>query len=186
MITFNENYQIFSLETKNSTYSIKIDNGFLLHAYYGKKISGDDLTYLTRHREFGFASINPEREKLSYMDYIPFELPVDGLGDFRESALSVVSSKGHNGIEPKYVSHRIYKGAPVLNGLPCVFGEGAETLEINSVDEILNVEVTVLYTIFDGIDSAIRRTKLKNKRTRRKVVATKEKKGKETTEDEQV
>ena len=162
MITFNENYQIFSLETKNSTYSIKIDNGFLLHAYYGKKISGDDLTYLTRHREFGFASINPEREKLSYMDYIPFELPVDGLGDFRESAISVVSSKGHNGIEPKYVSHRIYKGTHVLNGLPCVFGEGAETLEINSVDEILNVEVTVLYTIFDGIDAVIRSTKIRN------------------------
>lgn len=162
MIKFNKKTSIFTIETKNTSYAIKIDNSFLLHAYYGKKISGDDLTYLTRYREFGFADTMPEREKLSYMDYIPFELPVDGIGDFRETALAVTSTEGHNAIEPKYVSHTVTKSAPELKGLPCVFGKGAETLEIKSVDPILNVEVTLLYTIFSDTDTIVRSTKVKN------------------------
>ena len=162
MITFNKKTSIFTIETENSTYAIKIDNGFLLHAYYGKKISGDDLTYLTRHREFGFASINPEREKLSYMDYIPFEFPGDGLGDFRETALAVTSNEGHNGIEAKYVNYKITKSAPVLKELPCVFGKGAETLEITTHDSVLNVDVILYYTVFSGIDAIIRSTKVIN------------------------
>lgn len=166
MIKFNKKTSIFTIETKNTSYAIKIDNGFLLHAYYGKKISGDDLTYLTRHREFGFADIKPEREKLSYMDYIPFEMPVDGVGDFRETALAVTSSEGHNALEAKYVSHTISKAAPQLEGLPCVFGKGAETLEIKSLDPILNVEVTLLYTIFSDTDTIIRSTKVKNLSTK--------------------
>lgn len=110
MISFNKDTNLFCINNADTTYAIKIDNGHVLHAWFGKACGDDDLTYLTRHREFGFAETMPEREKLSYNDYIPFEMPCDGLGDFRESALSVINAKGHNGIEPLYKSHRIYKG----------------------------------------------------------------------------
>ncbi|MCF0242902.1 MAG: alpha-galactosidase, partial [Treponema sp.] len=161
MITFNKNTGIFKLENNETTYAIKVDNGNLLHVWYGSRLEEEDLTYLTRNREFGFSDTMPEREKLSYMDYIPFELPCDGLGDFRETALSVINENGHNGIEPKYKAHKIYKGTPSLDGLPCVFGD-AETLEITAEDKLINVEITLLYTVFENINSIVRSVKIKN------------------------
>ena len=41
-IIFDENNRLITLNTKNSTYQMKIDEyGFLLHLYYGKRLTGD-------------------------------------------------------------------------------------------------------------------------------------------------
>lgn len=50
-ITYNSNNQLFTLETQNTTYQFQVDIcGFLLHLYYGKKVSGNMnylLTFMT-------------------------------------------------------------------------------------------------------------------------------------------
>ena len=41
-IIFDENNRLITLNTKNSTYQMKIDEyGFLLHLYYGKRTNGN-------------------------------------------------------------------------------------------------------------------------------------------------
>lgn len=165
MILFDKDTQTFRMDTPSSTYCISICNkGYIGHAYYGSRIGKDDVTYLTRFKEYGFSDSPVFREKHSFLDFFPQEYPTDGMGDFRESALAVTDSDGHNGIELKYKSHKITGGAIALEGLPAVFGnkEDCSTLEITASDEILDVEVTLVYTVFEKIDAIVRSVKIIN------------------------
>ena len=161
MITFDEQSKLFRLDTAASTYCILISKkGYLAHAYYGPKIGKDDVGYLTRQMEYGFSDSPVFREKLCLLDYLPFELPTDGLGDYRESALAITDSNGNNAVELKYKAYEIINGTNKLNGLPCVFGSNAQTLKITTVDEILNITVDLFYTIFDDTDAIVRSVKI--------------------------
>lgn len=169
MILFDKNSSSFRLETPASSYIITIaKKGYVAHTYYGTKLADDDVTYLLRQMEYGFSDNKIFREKLSLLDMLPQELPTDGVGDFRESALAVTDVNGHNAIELKYKSYKITDGAQKLNGLPSVFGEkkDCQTLEIFTEDEVLGVEVTLVYTVFNDCDAIVRSTKIKaNKNT---------------------
>ena len=167
MISFNSEKNTFRLDTPNSTYSIFInERGYIGHAYYGSKIGEDDVSYLTRNMEYGFAGNKIFREKGMFLDFFPQELPTDGLGDFRESALAVCDSEGHNAIELKYKSHTITCGAKTLPGLPAVFGEDCSVLELTATDDILGAEVTIIYTVFENLDAIVRSVKIKNNSTK--------------------
>lgn len=165
MISFNKKTNTFTLETPSSVYIISIIKGFPAHVYYGKKIGKDDVTYLARSMEFGFSDTMPEREAHSFYDFFPTELPFDGLGDFRSSSIAVSSNEGFNGILPEYQDYRITKGAPDLEGLPHVFGKTSEcqTLEIILKDKILDVEVSLFYTVFKDTDAIVRSSKITNR-----------------------
>lgn len=165
MISFNSKTKAFRLDTPNSTYCIFInERGYIGHAYYGSKIGDDDVSYLTRNKEYGFSDNEIFREKGSFLDFFPQELPTDGLGDYRESALALCDSEGHNAIELKYKSHKISGGAQPLPGMPAVFGDTADcsVLELTATDDILNAEVTIIYTVFENLDAIVRSVKIKN------------------------
>ena len=165
MISFNKKTNSFRIETPDSDYIISIINGgYIIHTYYGEKLGDDDVTYLARPREYGFADNPIFREKHSFLDYIPQEFPTDGLGDFRRSALAITNSTGNNGIELKYKNHEIIDGTVSLPGLPCVFGEKkvSQTLKLTAADELLNIEVTLFYTVFEGINAIVRSAKISN------------------------
>ncbi|MCR4580725.1 MAG: alpha-galactosidase, partial [Treponema sp.] len=165
MILYDKEHNSFRLDTPSSTYCISICNGgYIGHAYYGSKLGKDDVSYLTRSKEYGFSDSPIFREKHSFLDFFPQELPTDGLGDFRQSALAISDSKGHNGVELKYKAHKIYEGAATIKGLPAVFGDknDCSRLEITAADEILGLEVTLIYTVFEKIDAIVRSTRVKN------------------------
>ena len=169
MISFDSKTNSFRLETPNSTYCIFInERGYIGHSYYGSKIGKDDLSYLTRNKEYGFSDSKVFREKGSFMDFFPQELPTDGLGDFREAALAVCDSEGHNGIELKYKNHKISGGTKPLTGLPAVFGneKDSSVLELTATDDVLNAEVTIIYTVFEKLDAIIRSVRIKNNGTK--------------------
>ncbi len=164
MVTFNKDQKTFRLETPNSTYAITIaKKGYVAHTYYGPKIGPDDISYLTRQTEYGFSDSEIFREKHSLLDFLPQELPTDGVGDYRQSALAITNSTGHNAVELKYVSHKIYNGTTTLPSLPSVFdtaNDKSQTLEITTEDPILGIQVNLLYTVFDNIDAIVRSTKI--------------------------
>ena len=169
MITFNKNKNSFHLSTPSSSYCIFVtERGYIAHSYYGAKIGDDDVSYLSRHKEYGFSDSQIFREKGSFLDMCPQELPTDGLGDFRESALGICDAEGHNAVELKYKSHTITDGAKPLPGLPAVFGSSKDcaTLELTATDDILGVEVTIIYTVFEKLDAIVRSVKIKNNGTK--------------------
>lgn len=165
MITYNKQTKMFFLNTPNSTYVMKVTDGYLGHAYYGSSIGEDDISFLLRADQYPFYPSKLPREKLSFMDMYPHELPTDGLGDFRESAIAITSSSGNNGVFPEYDSFRIYKGCPSFQGLPCVFGDNADTLEITCNDNVLGIKIILNYVVFSDKDIIVRNVQVINNST---------------------
>ena len=166
MIKFDQKNKTFRIDTPSSTYCITVaQKGYLSHSYYGPKIGDDDVSYLTRQFEYFMSKGDVFREKHTLLDFLPQEMPTDGMGDFRESALAISNDKGNNGVELMYKDFKILDEAQTLPGLPSVFGNKAQTLEIICQDEILQTQVHLFYTVFEGLDAIIRSTRIVNNGT---------------------
>lgn len=68
-IVFDENLDLFCLETANTSYIIGLADHrtFVGHVYYGKRVRGQDLRYLLRTGEAPFVPSENERERCSFM-----------------------------------------------------------------------------------------------------------------------
>lgn len=164
-ITFPEDITMFQLDAKDTSYIFGvIDEGYLVHGYFGKKICGDDLTYLLRLTENPWVPKTNMRDKGTFMDATAFEYPCHGTGDYREPCLMVMDDEGMTATDLRYVSHKVYKGKPALEGLPATFAneDEAETLEITCIDKHTGLEAVLVYTVFNDLDVITRSVRLKN------------------------
>ena len=166
MITFDEKQKIFKLDTPNTSYVFGIEDtfGYLVHFYYGPKISGTDLRYLSKTSDSVRVPSQNLRDKLSFMDGAFFEYPVGGIGDFRSHCLEICTESGHNAVEIGYVSHCITAGKKVKAGLPGTFGDAVtcDTLDITLRDNILNLDVILHYGVFNDVDAITRSVSIRN------------------------
>ena len=164
-IFYNEKEKSFRLDAKNTSYMLKvIDDGYLAHVYYGKKVPDEDLGYLLRMDEIPTPMVK-NRERGTFMDATPFEYSCFGLGDYRESCLKITDKDGMTTVDLRYVSHKIYKGKPKLKGLPATFtnnDDEADTLEVLMRDRHNGLEATLIYTAFADLDVITRSITLKN------------------------
>ncbi len=165
MITFSEHDKIFHLQTKNTSYVIRIwQSMYLMHVYWGTKI---------RNGNIGWRVESPYRRKERITEakvgtpqftreYWPFEYPYYGTSDFRKPAFQI---KGENGREISdlcYLTHRILAGKPELEGLPHVYCEPedtVQTLEIDMIDSYTGLKVTLVYNVFEEYDVITRHTR---------------------------
>jgi len=167
-VSYAEDIVLFKLDAKNTSYVFgATDDGYLIHAYYGKKIEDDDLTYLLRLTENPWTLKTNARDKGTFMDAHAFEYPCHGTGDYREPCLMVMDDDGMTTTDLRYVSHKVYKGKPVLEGMPATFANEneAETLEITCVDKHTGLEAVLVYTAFNDLDVITRSVRLKNNGT---------------------
>ncbi len=165
-IQFDAEKKVFKLDTENTSYVIAIvdEEGFLGHVYYGAKISDTDVSYLLRTTENPFVPSKNNRDRSSFLDTFPMEYPGNGVGDYRESAIAVKDRNGHSAVQPLYKAHRIFNGKEKIKGLPASFAkeEECKTLEIVLEDKVLQLEITLVYTVFKGSDVITRSVKVKN------------------------
>jgi len=165
-IQFSEESRVFKLDTPKSTYMIGIvdEENFVGHIYYGKKIVDTDMSYLMRIYEGPQVPSKNSRERVAFLDTLPMEFSTHGVGDFRESCISVKTKAGHTACSLSYVSHKIYKGKPVLEGLPATFGNEGEctTLELECEDKTLNLRTILVYTVFETLDAITRSVRVIN------------------------
>jgi len=168
-ITYFDKERIFKLDTPNTSYLLGIvdEENFIGHIYYGKRLQGHDIAYRMRTQEAPFVPSQNNRERCSFYDCFPFEYPTAGLGDYRESCLSVRTMGGYLGCNLSYVSHRILEGKPQLEGLPATFAdkETATTLELTCVDNHIGMKVLLYYTAFCDTDVITRSVKIINEGT---------------------
>ena len=165
-VFYQQSNRIFTLQTNHSTYQMKVDDmGFLLHLYYGSKVSGD-MDYLLTYYDRGFSG-NPSDaagDRTYSMDVLPQEYPVLGTGDYRSSALIIRGADGSECCDLRYVSHEIKKGKYGLKGLPAVYaGENeADTLEILMKDSVSGLLVKLLYGVLEAEDIITRSAEIVN------------------------
>lgn len=163
-IVFHNEQKVFQLVTKNTEYWIGIiDEAYVGHIYYGKKIDDARCSYLMRTEERPFTPTKNEKEKGSFTDVFPYEYPAMGGGDFRESCLDVRDFDGFRGCELFYDSYKILEGKPKLPGLPATFcTSGGQTLEITCKDPRIGLTAVLCYSVFDDSDAIIRSVRLEN------------------------
>lgn len=165
-ITYNEQNRVFKLDTAHTSYCIGIvdDDNFVGHIYYGRKLTEDNLTYLMRTTEPPFVPSQNNRDRTSFLDTFPMEYTGNDLGDYREGTLTVRTMGGHTAVSLSYISHRIYDGKAVPEGLPATFGKDTEckTLELTCEDTILHLQVILSYSIFADCDAIARSVKIIN------------------------
>lgn len=158
--------QIFSIDTKNTTYQMKVDSyGFLLHLYYGAKVNGA-MDYLLTYADRGFSG-NPAEagaDRTYSLDVLPQEYPTWGTGDYRNAALLIQNADHSESCKLQYAGHMIKKGKYNLQGLPAVYAEEneAETLEIYMEDCVSNLKVTLLYGVVEQLDIITRSVIIEN------------------------
>ena len=165
-ITYNEQLKIFKLDTANTSYMIGIvdEEQFVGHIYYGAKIRMQDTTYLMRTMENPLVPSINNRERCSFLDTFPMEYPGHGAGDYREGCIRVKTKAGHSVVGLQYESYKILDEKPALEGLPSSFAgnEACQTLVLTCKDSILDLEVELLYSVFEKEDIITRSVRVIN------------------------
>lgn len=167
-IIFNEKNKTITLRTKNTAYQMKIGNlDYLLHLYYGPDVCDTDLSYQIRQYDRGFSG-NPyesRNNRTFSLDAQPQEFSTQQQGDFRTASIEVVNGDGSYSFNGRTADFKISKGKYQLDTLPCVFAlekDTADTLEITLSDAVSNVQVLLLYSVFEEKDMITRAVKVKN------------------------
>lgn len=166
-IRFDENRKLFILETRHTTYQMKINEiGVLEHVYYGARVGNTDMSYRNRLLDRGFSG-NPyeKRQERSFsLDQIPQEYSGSGVGDYRIHSIELVAENGSRSCDLRYRSHRISPGKHRILGMPSLreYKDKAETLELVLSDGVAGVEVTLIYGILYEKDVISRSAVIRN------------------------
>lgn len=166
-IIFNGKSGEFHLFNNEISYIIKIlRNEQLGQLYFGKKVPvKDNYDYLIENRYRPVTAYVYENEYSFTLEHLRQEYPAYGTTDFRMPAVEIAQKNGSTITNFTYVSHKIYAGKPKLSGLPATYTEDdseADTLEVLLCDKLLNVEMTLLYTIFQNENAIARSVRFKN------------------------
>lgn len=159
MIYLNNN--TIHLQGKSTSYIMTVgEHNDLLHYYYGKKLADREYKAIAMKDENQCAFL-PEGYTLENYRQ---EYPSYGYSDLKSPAYDVFNSDGNNISMLKVTDIKTKDG--VYN--PCVLphilqkDNTAQTAYITLYDEVINLEVTLIYTVFDEYDVIIRSAEFKN------------------------
>ena len=168
-VRFDEKKNLFTLQTLDSTYQMKVDDhGVLLHTYYGAPADETDFSYLIGPEDRGFSGQpgDEKKDRTYSMDYYPLEYPVQGNGDFRVKALKAGVEGEVPALDLRFISYELEKGKYSLPGLPALFEAEAgevETLKITLKDRLEEIYVTLFYGVFEKKNVITRAASIENR-----------------------
>lgn len=154
-IVFHPSSQNFHLYNDKISYIMTIlKNGQMGQLYFGKRIQDkEDFNDLLELAKRPMSPCIFEGDSLFSLEHIKQEYPAYGRGDMRYPAYEILQKNGSHITEFQYVSHKIYKGKPQLDGLPATYVEQedeAETLEITLKDDVIQTKIILRYTIYEA------------------------------------
>ena len=158
----------FHLYNNEISYIMKVlRNGQLGQLYFGKRIAQkDNYDYMIENSYRPTSAYVFEGEYSFSLEHLKQEYPSYGTSDFRMPAVEILQKNGSRITNFTYVSSKGYAGKPKLASLPATYtekDEEADTLEILLRDELLNVELTLYYTIFNEENAIARSARFENK-----------------------
>ena len=161
MVEIKIEERLIHLRNDRVSYAIYLlEGGVPMHLYFGARVEEMNPVTMLRHYDL------PEDGSFGLngcpLDHTPHEYPSFGLGEMREGALTIRAQDGTRTCDLRFVSAETVDGKPALEGLPATFGDSAKTLKLHLRDELLKLDVTLNYTLFDDADAVIRSAKLVN------------------------
>lgn len=165
-INYEENEQVFHLQTKNTSYIMRVVKGkYLAHVYWGKKINTPNMENAQLNRLIGFSATTDNEDKSYSLDFVCQEYPAGCGTDYRIPAISVLFEDGSRNLQLTYDSYKIIKGKPALKGLPSTYVENeaeADTLTITLKDRLQGVKINLFYTAYRDLDVITRSVEVIN------------------------
>lgn len=166
-IKFYPESKTFHLYNDQISYIITVlRNNQLGHVYYGKRITNEgNIAHLVETGKRAMCCHYYLDERDFSMEHLKQEYPVYGTGDLRHPALDVLQENGSRLIELYYKEHQIIDGKPALDGLPATYVEDkneAQTLIITLHDSVINMDVSLSYTIYASRPVITRHAKITN------------------------
>ncbi len=161
MISFNLEEKILRIDTKNTTYAMKIvHEKYLAHLYYGAKTDYVQSGY--KERPVDFAPYVSDVSVDFSLNTIPTELSFFDSGDLKDTGVKVKNSNGDCCTLFYYKSHRVFLGRQEFLDLP--YSRNAdETLEIVYADEVSGCLLYSYYSVFEDSDTITRYAKFVNR-----------------------
>lgn len=168
MIRYYDEEHMFCLDTEHCSYQFEIKYGrYLLHRYYGRKISSPIRGIAGRNLGKNYSSLHPDYEHPEYSpDMELFEFPLEGRGDYRNPAFRGRRKDGSPVFDFVFSNYTISNGLIAAEGLPSVYSENldnAETLDVVCRDDHTGLELHLLYGVLPEYDAIIRWAVMINK-----------------------
>ena len=153
--------RLIHLRNDQVSYIIYIlEGGVPAHLYFGKRV--ESLNPSSILRRYGLSEEGQWGPHNCALDHTPHEYPSHGLGDLREGALSVRQKDGTRSVDLRFAGADVVEGKHGIPGLPATFGDNAKTLQLHLKDELIGLEATLSYTIFDDVAGIVRSVRLRN------------------------
>lgn len=169
MIHVNENEKSFHLTNGKLSYLFRVmeETNILEHLYYGKAIQTMSSYDYLIEREVRPSNNLYEGNHTTSLEHVRQESPVYGTTDFRYPAVEIQYDDGDYLSHFDYVGYEVQKGKQKIKGLPMTFSdeESAETLIIQMKDQYSELELYLLYTIFENQSVLVRSSKMINNGT---------------------
>ena len=172
MINYDPSARTFVLSNRFISYVIYVNKkNILQHVYFGKRVDNIDADAVLdfgadwSHTYFDSESGQEKQYEDHYMyDRSLCEVASHGVGDKRGAPVIIRQEDGVHYTDFRYVSHRIYNGKPVPQGLPSsrVSTERCRTLEILLKDVRKDVRLVLSYTVLNDFAGIIRNSTIVN------------------------
>ena len=170
MISFDTKQNVIKLDNGSVQYVIYINKeGYLETLYFGKSIKdfAPTLIRVIGGEESLYYDVTDGCEK-EYPDkykegVAPVELSVHGRRNKRHSPVIIKRDDGSFVTDFVYVSHKIYKGLPAFDGIPCAYGDNCQTVEFLLKEKTRELYVKHRVTLFDDNDIVIKNFEIVNR-----------------------
>lgn len=167
MVMITEQNNTFHLTNGRISYLFQVEEfGQLAQIYYGKAIKhySGHFRYPRLDRSF---SPNPAEttDRFFSLDTLLQEYPTNGSGDFREPALALEFADGSQVTQLVFDRYEIVTTKPELMGLPQSFAQKdeAKTLVVYLKDPVKEIDIALMYTVFQHMDVIARSVKITNR-----------------------
>ena len=164
----SENKNVFTLDTKNTTYAFMVlPTGHLEHLYYGKRINiGGCAEALSRKQTMAVGntvSYSGDNPAFS-LEAARLEMSSYGKGDIREPFIELIHADGGFSSDFLYDGYEIRKGRDELATLPCSYGSEDEVAQLKIVLKDKNYRLTLemYYYVYEDCDVICRSCRLIN------------------------
>ena len=153
---------IFRLETKNTTYAFRINNGYPEHLYYASRVVDEDFTAVSLKNTIDLGSTVKEEGNSFFLERNLLEYSGVGRGDYRHAPIELLMPDGTFVCDFVYESHKIIDSAYETPSLPTAYGD-AQTLEITLKDKKFEkIKLVLNYVAFSECDVICRNVELLN------------------------
>lgn len=162
-ISFDRKQQFFHLKNHEISYVIGIEKGkYLTHRYFGKTLSSYHGCNELQRIDRGFATNPIPADRTFSLNALPMETSTQGNGDHRIANYQIRNQKGHNITDFHFQDFDIYNGKKELTGLPSVRSAKTTTLEIRLVDSIQQLEMILVYNLYENFPVITRSARYRN------------------------